>query len=108
MYYITAWLGWGPKRLPQKSRHQINRMECIIMRFITVALFVAAAIPTLFGHGQVGTAVGETVTFSFYFVLLLFSYLVNNSDIKNTIVEDTLFRAIRGIFSRTNIQVLPK
>ena len=47
MYYITAWLGWGPKRLLQKSRHQINRMECIIMRFITVALFVAAVSLTL-------------------------------------------------------------
>ena len=64
--------------------------------------------PTVFGHGQVGTATGHTIGVAFYFVLLPFLYLVNDSDVKNAIVEDNWVLAIRGIFNRTNIQVLPK
>ena len=64
--------------------------------------------PKIFGHGQVGTGAGHVFAFSFYFVLLPFSYLINNSDIKNTIVEESWFNAIRGVFNRTNIQVFPR
>jgi len=65
-------------------------------------------IPKIFGHGQVGTAIGMTLAMLFYFVLLPLSYLINSSDIKSTIVEESWFHAIRGLFNRTNIQVLPK
>ena len=63
---------------------------------------------TIFGHGQVGTGTAHIFAMAFYFVLLPFLYLVNDSDVKNTIAEDNWFRAIRGIFNRTTIQVLPK
>ena len=76
-----------------------------LMEFL--ALFVAASIPTMFGHGQVAHAVWQILTHWFYFVLLPFCYLINSSDTKNAIVDDNWFHAIRGIFNRTNIQVLP-
>ena len=62
----------------------------------------------IFGHGQIGTEIGYLFTASLYFVLLPFCYLINSSDIKNAIVDESWFRAIRGVFNRTNIQVLPK
>ena len=62
----------------------------------------------VFGHDQVGTAVGRTISLVFYFVLLPFLYLVNDSDVKSAIVEDSWVHAIRGIFNRTNIQLLAK
>ena len=77
-----------------------------LMEFL--ALFVTAVIPTLFGHGQVAHAALQIFTHLFYFVLLPFCYLVNSSDTKNAIVDESWFHAIRGIFNRTNIQVLPK
>ena len=64
--------------------------------------------PSVFGHAQAGTATAHTIGIAFYFVLLPFLYLVNDSDVKNTIVEDNWVRAIRGIFNRTNIEVLPQ
>ena len=63
---------------------------------------------SIFGHGQVGTGTAHIFAMVFYFVLLPFLYLVNDSDVKNTIVEDNWVRAIRGIFNRTNVQLLPK
>ena len=63
---------------------------------------------TVFGHAQVGTGIANIVATAFYFVLIPFLYLINDSDVKNTIAEDSWFRAIRGIFNRTNIQILPK
>ena len=61
----------------------------------------------MFGHGQVGTGISQIFVMVFYFVVIPFLYLVNDSDVKYTIAEDSWFRAIRGIFNRTNIQVLP-
>ena len=63
--------------------------------------------PMVFGYAQAGTATSLTIVLMFYFVCLPFLYLVNDSDVKNTIVEDNWVRAIRGIFNRTNIEVLP-
>ena len=59
-------------------------------------------VPRIFGHGQAGTATGMLFVVLFYFVLLPFFYLVNNSDVKSTIAEESWFRAIRGIFNRSN------
>ena len=64
--------------------------------------------PKIFGHAHVGTATGGILVLSFYFVLLPFSYLINSSDVKAAIVEESWFRAITGIFNKPNIQVLPK
>ena len=61
--------------------------------------------PAVFGYAQFGTAAGYTTVQAFYFVILPFLYLVNDSDVKNTIVEDNWVRAIRGIFNRTKIEV---
>ena len=65
-------------------------------------------IPNVFGHGQVGTAIGYTVVVAFYFILIPFLYLVNSSDTKATIVDDSWFLAIKGIFNRTNVQEMKK
>ena len=73
-----------------------------------VGSFLLVFIPTIFGHGQVGTEIGFALTATFYFVLLPFLYLVNDTDVKNTITDDSWFHAIRGIFDRTNVQVIPK
>ena len=70
--------------------------------------FVAASIPAIFGHGQIAHATLQILTLFFYFVLLPFSYLINSSDIKKAIVDESWFHAMRGIFNRTNIQVLRK
>ena len=63
---------------------------------------------TIFGHGQVGTGTVYIFAEVFYFVFLPFLYLVNASDVKKTIAEDSWFRAVRGIFNRASIQELPK
>ena len=64
--------------------------------------------PTIFGHGQTGTTTGNIFVVLFYFVLLPFFYLVNSSDVKLTIAEESWFRAIRGIFNSRNNEVLPE
>ena len=71
-----------------------------------LALFIAAAIPPVVGQGTVAHAAIQIVTHLFYFVLLPLCYLINDSDIKNAIVDGSWFQAIRGIFNRTNIEVL--
>ncbi len=63
---------------------------------------------TIFGHGQVGTGAAHIFAMVFYFVLLPFLYMVNDSDVKNTIAEGSWFRAVTGIFNRASIQELPK
>ena len=73
-----------------------------------VGSFILIFIPKIVGHGQVGTGAGAIFTVSLYFVLLPFTYLINSSDIKRTIVDESWFHAVRGIFSRTNIQILRK
>ena len=73
-----------------------------------VGSFIQIFIPKMVGHGQVGTATGLIFVVSLYFVLLPFAYLINSSDIKQTIVDESWFHAVRGIFSRTSIQVLRK
>ena len=73
-----------------------------LMEFL--ALFVAAGIPTIFGHGQVAHAVLQILIHFFYFVLLPFCYLINSSGTKNAIVDESWFLAIRGIFSTINTQ----
>ena len=73
-----------------------------------VGSFILIFIPKIVGHGQVGTGAGWIFCVSLYFVLLPFAYLINSTDIKQTIVDESWFYAVRGIFNRTNIQVLPK
>ena len=73
-----------------------------------VASIVMVFTPAIFGHGQVGTATGLIFVALFYFVLLPFFCLVNSSDVKLTIVEESWFPALRGIFNRSNVEVLPK
>ena len=63
---------------------------------------------TVFGHGPVGTATTGVFLMLFYFLLLPFFYLVNDSDVKSTIAEESWYRAMRGIFNRSNVEVLPK
>ena len=64
-------------------------------------------LPKIFGHAHIGTATGGILILSFYFVLLPFSYLINSSDVKAAIVEESWFHAITGIFSRSHVRVLP-
>ena len=64
--------------------------------------------PKIFGHTQVGTGIGYGLMADLYFVVLPFLYLINDSDVKNSIADDSWFRGIRGIFSRPKVQVLPK
>ena len=61
-------------------------------------------VPKIFGHGLVGTGAGDVIILLFYFVLLPFSYLINDPDIKSAIVDKNWFHAIIGIFNRTNIE----
>ena len=103
------------KLLSEKTKARRRKLNDVNIKvtFMTwliefIGSILLTLIPKLFGHGQVGTAAGAILTFSFYFVLLPFCYLVNNSDIKNTIVEESWLHAIRGIFSRTNIEILHK
>ena len=71
-----------------------------------VGSILLAFVPKVFGHGLVGTGAGEIFILLFYFVLLPFSYLINDSDIKSAIVDENWFYAIIGIFNRTNIEAL--
>ena len=64
-------------------------------------------IPTIFGHGAAGSVTAMLFIVPFYFVLLPFFYLVNSSDVKSTIAEESWFRAINGIFNRSHVRVLP-
>ena len=103
------------KLLSDKSkirRRKLNDVNIGVTFIVWLTEFVGSLLiifpPMVFGHAQVGTATAHTIGISFYFVLLPFLYLVNDSDVKNTIVEDNWARAIRGIFNRTNIEILPK
>ena len=103
------------KLLSDKAKARRRKLTDINIRvtFIMWAIeFVGSLqlmlITTIFGHEQVGAATAGIFIFAFYFVILPFCYLVNNSDIKYAIVDDGWIRTIRGIFNRTNIQVLPK
>ena len=62
----------------------------------------------IFGHGQVETVAGHALVVLFYFVILPFLYLVNDSDVKNRITDGSWFRAMKGVFNRSNHRVLPK
>ena len=73
-----------------------------------IGSFVPALILKIVGHEQVGISAGEILRSSIYFVLLPLVYLINSSDLKAAIVDESWFHAIRGIFNRTNIQVLRK
>ena len=73
-----------------------------------IGSILQAFVPKVFGHGLVGTGAGEIFTVFFYFVLLPFSYLINDSDIKNAIVDENWFHAISRIFNRTKFQVIRK
>ena len=64
--------------------------------------------PKIFAHEQVGVSFRSAIMMDMYFLVLPFLYLVNDTDVKNRITDDGWFSAIRGIFSRTNNQVLPK
>ena len=84
------------------------RVTFIIWLIEFVGSLLIPFIPKLFAHGQPGAAVEGTVIFSLYFVILPLAYLMNNSDIKNTIVEENWLYAIRGIFNRTDIETFQK
>ena len=87
----------------------VNIMVTFILWLIEfVGSILMIFVPKIFDHGQVGTTAGNIFVVLFYFVLLPFFYLVNSSDVKLTIAEESWFRAIRGIFNRSNVQVLPK
>ena len=103
------------KLLSEKSkikRRKLNEVNIKVTFVVWLTECVGSLIlifgSTVFAHGQVGTGTAYIVVMVFYFVLLPFLYLVNDSDVKYTIAEDSWFRAIRGIFNRTNIQALPK
>ena len=72
-----------------------------------VGSFLLVFIPKIFDHEQVGTTTANAFTVTFYFVVLPFLYLVNDTEVKNTITDDSWFHAIRGIFNRPNRKVLP-
>ena len=101
--------------LSEKSKARRRKLNVVNIKvtFMTwliefVGSILLTFIPKIFGHGQVGTAAGAIITFSFYFVLLPFCYLINNSDIKNAIVETSWLHGLKGIFDRTNIEILLK
>ena len=77
-----------------------------LTEFIFSFLFIF--VPKIFGHGQVATETGYVLSVTFYFVLLPFLYLVNDSDVKNTIADESWFRAIRRIFNKPTRQVAPE
>ena len=103
------------KLLSDKSkvrRRRLTEVNIKVTFIVWFTEFVGSLIlvlpPMVFGHGQVGTAIGRTLYLATCFVLLPFLYLINDSDVKSAIVEDSWVHAIRGIFNRTNIHVLPK
>ena len=93
-------------------RRKFNDVNIRVAFIVWLAEFVNSIVamfgPTLFAHEQVAASFGSAITMDMYFVVLPFLYLVNDTDVKNTITDDGWFRAIRGIFNRTNVQVLPK
>ena len=93
-------------------RRKLTDINIKVTFIVWLAEFVGSIllifVPSWAGHGQFGNSVQNVFGTVFYFVLLPFLYLVNDSDVKNTITDDSWFGAIRGIFNRTNIQVLPK
>ena len=72
--------------------------------------FIGSLLPPLIlktvGHEQVGIAAAEILRSSFYFLLLPLAYLINSSDLKAAIVDESWFHAIRVIFNRNNIQTI--
>ena len=101
--------------LTEKSktrRRKLNNVNIMVTFIAWLIEFVgslsAPLIPKVFGHGQVEIGAGLILVSSFYFILLPFCYLINDSDIKSTIVDESWFYAVKGIFNRTNIQVLRK
>ena len=95
-------------KIKRRKLTEVNIKVTFILWLIEfVGSTLLLLVPTIFGHGQAGTATGMLFVALFYFVLLPFFYLVNNSDVKSTIAEESWVRAIRGIFNRRNIQVLP-
>ncbi len=93
-------------------RRNVNDVNIKVTFIVWFAEFVGSilwiSIPKIFGHGQVGTSIGYGLVMDLYFVVLPFLYLINDSDVKDSITDDGWFRTIRGIFNRTNVQVLPK
>jgi len=91
-------------------RRKLNEVNIKVAFIAWLIEFIASIlltfVPKLFGHGLIGTGAGEVFTVFFYFVLLPFSYLINDSDIKNAIVDENWFHAILGIFNRTNIEAV--
>ena len=96
-------------RIRRRKLFDVN-IKITFMVWLTefIGSILLVFIPKIFGHGQVGTVAGSALTVTFYFVLLPFLYLVNDSDVKNTITDESWFHAIRGIFRIPNSQVLPK
>ena len=93
----------------RRKLNDVNiKVTFIIWLIEFVGSFILIFIPKIVGHGQVGTGVGAILCVSLYFVLLPFAYLINSTDIKQTIVDESWFHAVRGIFSRTSIQVMRK
>ena len=84
------------------------KVTCIVWFAEFVGSILLIFIPKVFGHTQAGTSIGYGFMVDLYFVLLPFLYLINDSDVKNSIADDSLFRGIRGIFNRPKAQVLPK
>ena len=100
---------WEKAKVRRRKLIDVNIKVTFILWLIEfVGSILLIFVPKIFEHGQVGTTAGNTFVVLFYFVLLRFCYLVNSSDVKLTIAEESWFRAMRGIFNRTNVQVLPK
>ena len=93
-------------------RRKLNDINIKVTFVVWLAEFVGSIllifVPSMAGHGQFGNSLQIVLVMGFYFVLLPFLYLVNDSDIKKAIMDDSWFGAIRGIFNRTNVQVLSK
>ena len=95
-------------KVRRRKLMEVNiRVTFILWLIEFVGQIALVFVPKIFGHGQAGTAAGMIFVVLFYFVLLPFFYLVNSSDVKQTIAEESWFRAIREIFNRSNNEVLP-
>ena len=94
----------------RRQLSNVNIKVTFIAWFVEfLALFAVAVIPPIFfGQSRDAHVALQILTHLFYFVLMPFSYLINSPDTKNAIVDTNWFHAIRGIFNRTNIQVLAK
>ena len=97
------------RKARRRKRTEVNiKVTIIVWLLEVVGSIILMFSPKVFAHGQVGTATGVVFVILFYFVLLPCAYLINSDDIKKAIMEDGWFFAIRGIFNRTNVQVVPK